>query len=466
MSLISSSGPANPFKPIVEKKINSAALPTSTAVGHRVVSVQNRIVFRANECLGKWEELCPDQPFFRQFKVNLEAPEDADLKTKLGEVWNELERQEQERLQFEGFYQRQMAPVAMVAQRLGRRVFDTVRHFAGSPGLTVRCSLGWLEEWNAAVTALESNAPVVLDPTAVATLYLLSLHTRLKEIPVRCIVPRSVLDELRDIVDESANLREPRGFLGSVNGRPFMHEVPAEEFVAEARRVEELLETLKDACEVVGGTALLNLPGEVRDWLEKAFGEGTADAIAVAKERGAVLWTEDLWTSILALTKFDVGRVWTQPVLRWAAGRQMVTGEELLSATGRLLTLGYSFTRLNPEEITGLLRTAEWSLDKGVGAAVYRLACEVSLGSPQNCRVAREALARIWVACPSEQLARGIICRLLDGMGRAKSGPLIARPLYRTPHGLLGMDDYEMRRFRRMLRRWRSTVPAPLARKR
>ncbi len=437
-----------------------------TSRSHRVMAVENRIVFRGNECLSNWEELFPDQPFFRRFKLNLDAPEEADFTTKLGDVWKELERQEQERLRFEGVYQQHRAPISTVARRLGRRVFDTVRHFASSSGLMVHCSLGLPEEWDAAVKRLESNPSVVLDPTAVATLYLLSLHTKLKDLPIRCIVPRSVLDELRDIITDSANVDEPRGFLGSVNGKPFLQEVPAEELAAEARRIDELLESLKSACEVVGGTALLNLPGEVRDLLENGLGEGTADAIAVAKERGAVLWTDDLSTAIMAAAQLHVQRVWTQPVLRWSSERHLLSGDEMLAADGRLLTLGYSFTRLNPQEVAGLLRTAGWSLDKGVGTAVYRYVCEVATQGPKNCLVSAIALAHIWITCPNEEQARTIICRLLDGMGRAKSGPLIARRLYRLPQPLPGMDHYKMGRFRRMLRKWRSTMPLPSGRKR
>jgi predicted nucleic acid-binding protein len=225
---------------------------------------------------------------------------------------------------------------------------------------------------------------------------------------------------------------------------------------AEVKRIEELLEALKGSCEVVGGTALLSLDTEIRDSLVDGLGEATADAIAVAKERGAILWTDDLTTAMLAAEHLQVPRVWTQPVLRKARDQRAISSQEMLDANGKLLSLGYSFTGVNAHDIVRLIGSVGWSLDKGVGAVVYRQACEVGVRTLQNCVVYAFALAGIWVACPSEKEAGRLICRLLDGMGRAMSGPLIARHLHRSRYPIAGMTYPKMRRFRRMLRKWRS----------
>jgi len=421
----------------------------------RILALENSMVLRGQQCLSSFEEMFPDQQLLKSFSVAPESAGTSDPQALLGGLWKELEQQDALRRELEGQHQRQAMPLAWIARALGRTVVATALHFALTRDLVLHTAAGDHGELSGAFTALIKDAQLVLDPTAVATLHLLKLHERIRDLPFRLIIPNSVLDELRVLIRDASLSRESWGSLGVEKGRPVIREHTVEELAGEVRSLEALLEALKASCEVVGGSALLSLESGLRDALVARLGGATADAIAIAKERNACLWTDDLATGLIARAQVQSQRVWTQPVLSRAEALGRIPMEDILVALGDLLLMRYTFTALTPGMIVLLLMRGGWSIDHGVGRAVYSQACQLGTSNPQNCRAYGLVLAGIWARCPSESHSRNLVTRFLDGMGSANSGPLIARPLYRCPIPLYGMTRPKMVRFRRLLRTWR-----------
>src|SRR5690606_24094906 len=138
-----------------------------------VRQLENAIALRAHECLDSVEDLFLENPPFRKFRIATDSPEGADVREVLGDVWKELQGEEVRRRRLETLHQQRAAPLPAVAQKLGKSVFDTVRHFAVSDDLAVHCTLGHPDELMDALAALAPGTELVLDSTSVATLYLL-----------------------------------------------------------------------------------------------------------------------------------------------------------------------------------------------------------------------------------------------------------------------------------------------------
>lgn len=420
---------------------------------HRIIAVDNRIIRRAQECLDTFQEVFPDEPFVRKVRPNFEAPGN-DPREKLGEVWKELERQEAHRKRLEGLHREHRLPVASVALHLGRTAFDTMRYFASSHDLGVHCSSGETNEWNESMRALAKRATVVIDPTAVATIYVLQLEALLSRLPFKIIVPNSVIDELRNAIVEITTWREPRGVIGAVNNRLYWHEFSAQEMVAEVRRLEGVLETLKQF-DSVGGLALLSLESELRNKLTTRLGAPTAEAIATAREREACLWSDDLVTGLCGRQLLQVPHTWTQLAMRHARDRERITTEQMLAVTSKLLLGKYSFTGVSARDIVRLVRRSQWSWGGALGAALFRQAVEIGAENPDNAVIYGFALAGIWKECPSEKKARRLIGQLLDGLGRESAKKYIVDQLADSRESLWGIDHEKWGSFRRALRRWR-----------
>jgi len=116
---------------------------------------------------------------------------------------------------------------------------------------------------------------------------------------------------------------------------------------------------------------------------------------------------------------------------------------------------GYAFTRMSARDIADTLAIANWRSDTALGSAVLRLITAVALLNPHNRLVTSAAFLLIWSECPSRTQARNLIAEVLDGIGRSRSGPLLAAFIYRG-NGMQGFRDPSLPSLKRMLRSWRS----------
>ncbi len=449
-----------PSHPLAQALIGRA-IGQEAKVGNQIYQIQgirNRLVLRAQECLYTFEENFPDKPYFQRFSVDLTKTEKMSAEEMLGDILKPLQQQEEWRKQLEGLHQGRRLPLSLVAKSLGKTIFGTMSHFAGSPGLSIPCCIGSPDEKRNAQNAIGSGGAVVLDSTAVATLYFLGYHTKLAKFPFRCIVPRSVLEELRELISDIGNSGQPSGTIGSIDGKLYFQEHSVDELVAQVKGIEELLEALKAACEVAGGADLLSLDGELRKSLVDMLGEASAEAMAIAKVRGALLWTDDLTTSVVANTKeLQVQRVWTQIAIWRARDEGKISPDESSDASGKLLTLGYSFTSLTVDEIVRSLQSQGWDIRAGVSGAVYRQACEIGTQSAINCGIYAVSILKIWKNCPDKIQAKKVIFQFLEGMGYAEADRKIAR-LICNRRILHGLSETEHRQFRKMILKWRITT--------
>jgi len=426
--------------------------------GHKyeVVGVENKILRRVHEVMEGYEENFPDTPFLRRFSVPKHPPPDASAEEAFGEVITELKRHAQHHERLESMYHGNQLPLTSFAKFMGRPVFDTVRYLALEPMLAVRAHTGDAREWPVVREWVRGGREIVLDATALASAHLLGLLTALPRLNHRFIVPKAVLDEVQEISLNAANRRGARHTIGIHQGRLFLHESSPEELAREVEALERVQRFVRDDCEVVGGEATLDLPAALRGQLEGLLGEAATDALALAKKRNAVLWTDDLGLQALAKSSdFGVRSAWTQAVLWEARDAGRISPSEYDKYVGKLVICGYAFTSLSARDMTALLCKAGWRVRSPLGSAVVRLVSDVALQTQNNCLITAGAFLLIWRQCPRRGLARDIVVAILDGIGRDRVTPLLSA-VCRNP--LPEFRDTGLRPLRRMLRSWRARV--------
>ncbi len=441
---------------LAEAMLGKAVGETFSFQGHdyKIISIESKIVYRARECLEGFEEAFPNNPSIRRFTVSPNLGTIAEPKAALGEVYQYLEEEHERQTAVEGLYAQQGIPIASVAQLLGRSVLETMGYLAESRHLGVRCSPEGEPLWQqSAIIVREANC-IVLDETAIASLFLLGVHARLRDLPFRCIVTEASLHQLRELRSKHDPGTERAGYLGFHDGRPVFRESSREQEALWAAQLDELIITIAHDCEVVGGSAVLDLPHDQRTALTRMLGAGAVHAIAIARQRKAPLWTDDLVVAVMAAQSWGVESVWTQSVL-------VSTARELGStavneALGKAFSWGYVAPRLTADAAVYLFSEANWDGDREPAMRTIDFIAAVVPMNSQNCFLTSQLIAKIWFRCPKERQAAKLIEQLLERMPRALSGPVIARPVYRTPlNALPERSRRKWRRLSRFLRRWR-----------
>jgi len=291
-----------------------------------------------------------------------------------------------------------------------------------------------------------------LDGTSVATMFLLDLHRRFGELPFKCVVPDTVVQEIRDVLHRHRSIK-PSMYLAAVGGRPVVTQVSPEQEAAWIRRLEGLIASLNEHCEVVGGQARLDLPEKERERLINNLGLGTTDAIATARQRGVPLWTDDFPTAVEFCAKVGVPRIWTQVALESVGAGFKGT---VVEACRNLFLWGYQFTRLSPRVVVDVFRGTKWNPKHPHSKRMLAYLSSVGTLGTKNCHVSQTLVVEIWRECHNRRKATLLVASILDAFARDAAVGAIARPLYRlqVPHGKEVRPEF--RALQRMLRKWRS----------
>lgn len=428
---------------------------------YMVVAISNKIVHRAHDCLNGFEEIFPESRTIRRLKVS-ETPEtEKDIRKALGEVWTMLEADESRRRQLETIYRQGPFPIPLLAKKLGRPLLDTMAYLAGNAELGIRCCTSGQDIWDRALGLVTQAREVVLDGTAIATWYMLGLHHRISDLPFKCVIPDSAMQEIRESIGPFKQYGRERLLLGVQNDNPVVQEVPEEYELARVAALEGLIKALEAQCEVVGGSAITELRPDQRDQLVTALGPGVADAIAIARSKQLPLWTDDYATGTMVGNEWSIPRIWTEVVLKALPD---TAGEERSSnLIGRLFSWGYDFVRLSPGAVVDLFSQCGWDARSALGTLTLKYVATYGAMNPSNCVLTQVLITMIWFRCPRERTAKRLIVDLLQHIGRPVSGRLIARKVYRMPFAAFPLRSRKrFNKLKRFLRKWRSTAPGTL----
>ncbi len=136
-----------------------------------IQSILGKVEFRMRDSFLNWEERFRDVPFIQAFKFKKLKNGDLDVEDFLAT----LSRMNQPREEIESLYRREPLSVGMFSQLIKQPLLDSIGYLANHSELPIRCCAGTEEEYAIANAALESGKKVVIDPSALATLFLLGV---------------------------------------------------------------------------------------------------------------------------------------------------------------------------------------------------------------------------------------------------------------------------------------------------
>jgi len=392
----------------------------------------------------------------RRIRVPAAPSEDAPIEQKLGEMMVVLNEDAARRELVESHYRDKGISVTGFARAVGRPVFNTVRYLASEPLLGVNAVDGNLERLELAQSILHKNAVLVLDSTTLASVLLLDLFELLPKLGVQLLVPQAVLDEVRKLSLNIRRERGPKGVLGLVGGKVQFTELSPAEMAREVELLERVMTFVRNHCTVCDGEATLHLPTPIRNQLKSDVGDSATDAIALAKQKNAILWSDDFaFRKLAAIPELDIKNTGTQALFHWAAKVDSIQREEYVKVLEALINSNYHFLHFSAIDVVDLLKASAWKLNSYVSTALVRHVTQYALVNIHNMSVTTYLFFLIVKLAPNRGRAREVIGAILNGIGRTRSGPQLASHIYRrTSKQLMVNPDY--RSLKRMLRAWRS----------
>ncbi len=438
-------------KPLLGKRIGD-----QVKIGNEemtIVSVVMNAALAADEALQQFSIRFPKSKLIRGHKLPATPINPTHPKDVLGDEWWEMVSADDKANQqaFE-LYQQGKMPLSMMARKRGKTIFETAFYVINTSEFEVMSApqnTPYIQELLKQVHVAKS---IVIDPTALATVFAFDMIQCLKQMPYKFIVPDSALNTVKKAkyeADQGMGMQR----MGLKDGKFFLTEHTPEEMKVWSERLSVFITEMESIAEICGGSSTEIFVIENKEHLMTYFGDGAFDAIAIAAERSAILWTDDQMFGRIAKEICNVPFIWTQGFLHVSdkkSGKNL-RGKHL----PQLLEYRYNGTVVFIRDIEICLREFKWSLSSPQLKSVISYIRDVGC-LPHNWQVMRNTFSCIWIMCkPHERnKATKAIWIILNQFDRKIARKHIARPIYK--HLDIQQTQYvpAFSRFRNVFRRW------------
>jgi tetratricopeptide (TPR) repeat protein/predicted nucleic acid-binding protein len=424
------------------KKVGDRVILAKGSLGERAATINaitSKYVFRYQDSMKNWQIRFPDVQGLESIKVvrvNKEGKEEADFSAVIASV--EQLAANMERLK--ELYATQPVAIHMLGDARGKSTIETMFYLAHQDDVGIFCCAGNAEERDKSLAALDVSGTWIIEPTALATIFLLDLEDDLARLPVNLVLSQGTVADFEEVIRDDSLYRGEGGVLTKFgSGIAFVPQSSSER-EARLRAFTERINKVKAAARVVGCVELAKLDKQRREVTIKAFGEGGAESIVLAAKPGHLLWTDDSRLAGYGTTEHGVNSAWTQAILLWAAQRGHISEQQFVRYSAKLIGYGYTFTSPSLPTLIAAAEIAEWDKTRRpLSQAIAQLGTD-SIQIRDAALLALSFLPRVYRQSILDERRRAITLELLDQIGRRAGGVQVVQAIRRAIRQVFGLD--------------------------
>ena len=328
----------------------------------------------------------------------------------------------------------------MLADARGKSTIETTFYLAQQDDIGIFCCAGNAEERDKALAALDVSGTWIIEPTALATIFLLDLEDDLARLPINLVLSQGTVADFEEVIEDDSRYRGDGGVLTKIGSNVAFVPQSAADREARVRAFTERMKKVKAAARVLGCVELAKLDKQRRELTIKAFGDGGAESIVLAAKPGNLLWTDDWRLAGYGTTEHGVKSAWTQAILLWAAQRGHISEQQFLKSTAKLIGYGYTFTSPSLPALIAAAEIAEWDKSRRpLSQALGQLGTE-SIQLRDAAQLAVYFLPQVYRQNILDERRRAITLELLDQIGRRTGGVPVIQAIRRAVPQVFGLD--------------------------
>jgi hypothetical protein len=321
--------------------------------------IQTKYVRAFQDSIQHFRDRFPETSFIQQFQLGSGDALDPTL------IIEKLKQRRESIDKAIEFYKSNPCPIHALAARVGKNEFDTIKALAQFSSAFLKCCDTTPREFDRLVEKGLSAGAIVLDLSALATLTLLDASHFLDP-KITYFVSQTTKDLVEQwIFDASAERTTDGGHVSVTDDDKLLLLESTEEIrKAERSELQKIKVLIESKCECRSSESIAALNPEKRDTYERLIGFHNLESMSLAKDRNAILWTDDLILSLFAMTDFEVTSVWTQLAMRCFVNSERMTIREFNLITAKLASWNYVQTIWSPETILAAAEHANWDLQQ------------------------------------------------------------------------------------------------------
>jgi tetratricopeptide (TPR) repeat protein/predicted nucleic acid-binding protein len=424
------------------KKVGDRVVLAKGSVSERAATIKtisSKYVYRYQDSMKNLQIRFPDVKGLESVKVvrtNKDGKEEADFSAVIASV-EQLAANTQ---RLKEVYATQPITIHMLADARGKSIIETTFYLAQQDDVGIFCCAGNAEERDKALAALDVSGTWIIEPTALATIFLLDLEDDLARLPVNLVLSQGTVADFEEVIRDDSLYRGDGGVLTKLGSRVAFVPQSSSEREARLRAFTERMNKVKAAVRVLGCVELAKLDKQRRELTIKAFGEGGAESIVLAAKPGHLLWTDDSRLAGYGTTEHGLKSAWTQAILLWAAQRGHISENQFVRYTAKLIGYGYTFTSPSLPALIAAAEIAEWDKSRRpLSQALAQLGTE-SIQLRDAAQLAVYFLPHVYRQNILDERRRAITLELLDQIGSRTGGVQAIQAIRRAVPQVFGLD--------------------------
>lgn len=312
-----------------------------------IVEVKHKYLHALHETMENFQYRFPDVPGMWMVGLNMGAEGDLDLQPILDAVTQRSDAV----LRTEELYATHPLPLALVAHHIGVHPIDCLLGISSGGRVKIKCCIGdFAERLKVAKAVLASKAGFIIDPFSLYTLFTLNvLDDILKITKGNLGITQTTLDLFTELI-KGRDTSQPHLTLSKKDGQFFREEISEENIKLSIVPFEKIIAWCRENCEIVAAKGKPGIDEEgksIFSGLHPVF----LDTLLAASGTGRILISEDLHYRQVGKLLFEVGGVWTQPLLQLGMQQNLISALKYHEAITQLINMNYGFISISAEDL-------------------------------------------------------------------------------------------------------------------
>lgn len=418
----------------------------------KIQSIIGKIEFRVRDTFLNWEERFRDVKYIQAFQFKKHQNGDLDVEDFVAT----LSRLDEPRQEIESLYRRNPLSVGMFSKLLQRPLLDSIGYLANHSELPIRCCAGSGQEYATAIDALSGNKKVIVDPSALATLFLLGIWDVSPQVNLggRFVVTAGALDCFKNLLRDPNSRVYAKTLAAAVRNRLVFQERTDDDVQHATKSLSSFIDWVERNTSSIGGMGLAEFSREQREKLCQFFDSATVESLGTAIAQNAVLWTDDYAIASEGVVEDIVlpPRIWTAVVIDKLGESGELTAEQRAEALLNLIGFDYRFTRLDQAVFDLAMKKGRWNPIQGSLADVLRWIAVSGVSEEGALQTAAEIIRRVWSQALLAHQRSEVAAATMKSLSQRPDGVAILQQLESLLPKMFGLDVPAIRECRQLIR--------------
>lgn len=336
----------------------------------KIVNIEHKYIFAWRESLKLLETVFADKKQFYSSKAE-------DIKPLLQQLLEEQKPWIENYKKAIEFYKQKVIPIGTIAQKFSQNQIETWNIFTKNDKIGIECAFGFSEEWESALNCFNKNGLcIVADIFSLLTLFELQFFEIISANYGKLLITNSTIDIILDKINEE-------------NLFPKLNN-------SEKSKHEQLYESIKNHCVFFTPQSTISLSNDYKYSQEKLIGAASFDTIYLAKEKSAIILSDDLAFRRLCKDEHSLDGIWSQVILKDLHKKGIIDHNQYQFAVFKLTQLNYFHTSIDYHTLLKSLELSNYRLNNQLSKTIDYLRNNIS-SEESSIIVASRFIIELWL---------------------------------------------------------------------